>query len=238
MMSLRSLVLYALGCSGLLLVSGACGTSSGADGLAAPAPPTGGVASRSWSFDADSVGSPPAGFLFARTGAGRDGRWVVRAAADAPSGSHLLAQIDADPTNGRYPLLIADTPVLADLSLSVRCRPLSGKVDQAVGLVFRWQGPDDYYVTRANALEDNVRLYHVRGGRRTQIASWDGEVMRGVWHTLAVQARADHLTVRWNGALVIDHHDRTHSAPGRVGLWTKADSVSEFDDLVVAPLTR
>jgi hypothetical protein len=124
------------------------------------------------------------------------------------------------------------------LALNVRCRVLQGEVDQAVGLVFRWKGPDDYYVTRANALEDNVRLYHVRGGRRTTLASWYGEVTPRAWHTLAVEARADHLKVYWDGDEVIDHHDWTHSAPGRVGLWIKADSVSEFDALAVEPLSR
>ncbi|MHC5210899.1 MAG: hypothetical protein ACYTG2_09300 [Planctomycetota bacterium] len=234
-MSLRSGVLSALGFCALLLGGPACGTPGDAQ---APLSVPREVGPRTWSFDADTVGSAPVGFRFALTGEGREGRWVVRAVANAPSGSHVLAQIDDDATNARYPLAVADEPILKDLRLSVRCRPLSGEVDQAVGLVFRWKGPDDYYVTRANALEDNVRLYHVRNGRRTKIASWDGEVEADRWHTLAVDALADHLVVSWNGVVVIDHHDWTHSGPGRVGLWTKADSVSEFDDLEVAPLER
>jgi hypothetical protein len=242
----RCSVLSVLGILALALGTPGCGRS-GADARpaalasAAPAAPAVGAAPsdpappaagpHAWSFELDGVGSPPAGFRFALTGEGREGRWVVRAVADAPSGSHVLAQIDDDPTDARYPTAVAEQPLLRDLRLSVRCRALDGEVDQAVGLVFRWQGPDDYYVTRANALEHNVRLYHVRGGRRTIIAGWDGEVVPGVWHTLAVEARADNLRVLWDGAIVIDQHDETHAAPGRVGLWTKADSVSEFDDL-------
>ena len=127
---------------------------------------------------------------------------------------------------------------MADFRLSVRCEPVSGEVDQACGLVFRYQDESDYYVTRANALEGNVRLYKVINGDRQQFAGWQDAVTRGVWHKLRVEAQGDHFTVFWDGRPIIDTHDRTFSETGRLGLWTKADSISYFDDLEVESLER
>jgi len=132
--------------------------------------------------------------------------------------------------------MAADAPLLADLRLEVRCRTVSGKVDQACGLVFRYRGPDDYYVARANALEDDVNLYRVVRGRRQEIQGWSGEVEPGTWHALAVEARGDQLRVSWEGRVVIEARDATIREAGRVGVWTKADSVTHFKDLGVWPL--
>jgi hypothetical protein len=200
---------------------------------AATTPP--GDASRTWTFDGDRDGAPPAGFSFAQTG-GPAGRWVVRAEADAPSRPGVLAQIDTDDTDDRYAIAAAESPPLRDMSLSVRCKPVSGGVDQACGLVFRYQDEKNYYITRANPLEGNVRLYYVKNGGRSRIASWDGAVTAGVWHELAVEVRGDHIQVSWDGKQVLDHHDATFGEAGRGGLWIKADSVTYFDDLLVAPL--
>lgn len=191
--------------------------------------------SRPWTFEEDAPGTAPSGFTFARTDGGRMGRWLVRAVPDAPSGKNALAQVDDDPTSGRYPIAVAEDPVLRDLRLSVKCKPLAGRVDQACGLVFRYRDENNYYVTRANALEGNVRLYHVKEGRREQFATWSGDVLHDRWGELRVEAHGDHLVVFWNGTRVIDANDSTFPDAGRVGLWTKADSVTEFDDLTVAP---
>ena len=191
---------------------------------------------RRWSFDADKPDGPPTGFVFGRTGGGGPGRWVVRAEPGAPSGANVLAQTDADRTDYRFPMAVASEPSLKDLRLSVRCKPVSGKVDRACGLVFRYQDENNYYLTRANALEDNVRLYYVKDGRRRQFASWTGKVESGVWHELKVEARGDHFEVFWNGKRVIDAHDATFTSAGRVGVWTKADSITYFDDLSAEPL--
>ena len=195
--------------------------------------PTG---ARSWNFDSDKAGAPPAGFSFGRTGEGRDGKWVVRTEAGAPSGSNVLAQTDADTTDHGFPVAIAEEPTLRDLELSVRCKPASGIVDQACGLVFRVKDSNNYYVTRANALEGNVRLYFVKDGHRQQIATHSGKVTSGAWHDYRVVARGDHFEVFWDGAKVIDQHDPTFVEAGKVGLWTKADSVTYFDDLSAKPL--
>jgi hypothetical protein len=184
-----------------------------------------------WSFDADAVEKPPRGFSFARTGGGRRGRWIVRVEKEAPSSPNVLAQIDEDPKSYRFPIAVAERPKLRDLALSVRCRAISGNVDQACGLVFRFRNARHYYVARANALENNVRLYRVVRGRRWQIAGWDGRVPGGRWNALRVQAERERITVWWNGERVIEARDRTFRRAGRVGLWTKADSVTCFDDL-------
>ena len=187
-------------------------------------------------FEQDPVESPPAGFSFARTGEGRPGRWMVVSDKGAPSGVKVLAQMDADPSDYRFPVAVANVPVAKNLRLSVRCKSVSGQVDRAAGLVFRYEDENNYYVTRANALEGNVRLYRVVHGRRQQFAGWDGSVKAGVWHTYQVEARGDHFEIFWDGQRVISANDKTFPKAGRVGVWTKADSVTYFDDLNVEPL--
>jgi hypothetical protein len=191
------------------------------------------VTSRTWAFDGDPAGALPTGFSFGRTGGGTEGRWVVQAEAGAPSGSHVLAQLDANDTDYRFPIAVASAPLMRDGSVSVRCKPVSGRVDQACGLVFRYRDADNYYVTRANALENNVRLYHVVKGDRRQFAGYNGRVSTGHWHSLRVAVKGDHFEVYWEDTKVIDAHDSTFSDAGKVGVWTKADSVTNFDDLRV-----
>jgi len=186
-----------------------------------------------WNFDKEVAGKAPPGFTFSRTGNGKLGRWVVQDEKGAPSGSHVLAQLDSDDTDYRFPIAVANEPSLRNLRLSVRCKPVSGKVDQACGLVFRYRDENNYYVTRANALEDNVRLYYMPNGRRYQFASWSGRVSSGYWHELRADANGDRFEVYWDGKKVIDASDKTFPDGGRIGLWTKADSVTYFDDLVV-----
>lgn len=191
---------------------------------------------KTWDFQADEVDGAPAGFSFGRTGRGPQGKWVVKVDPSAPAGDHVLAQVDADGTDYRFPVAVADAPVLKDARVEVRCRQVSGRVDQACGLVVRYRDADNYYVARANALEDNVRLYRVVGGRRQQLASWSGKVASGVWHTLALEANGDRLRVFWEGKPILDDTDRTFSGAGKAGVWTKADSVTHFDGLSVTPL--
>ncbi len=192
--------------------------------------------SKTWDFQGDKVDEAPAGFSFGKTGQGRPGKWVVRVDPTAPAGDHVLAQVDTDDTDYRFPVAVADAPVLKDLRLDVRCKQVSGKTDEACGLVFRYQDENNYYVTRANALEDNVRLYHVVNGRRRQFAGWDGKVAAQTWHSLAIEARGDRFQVFFDGKPVIDTKDDTFKDAGKLGVWTKADSVTYFDALSVKPL--
>jgi hypothetical protein len=202
--------------------------------VAAPGAATG--AARTWTFDADRPNASPAGFSLARTGSGRPGSWIVRADPEAPSMPNVLAQLDTDGTDDRFAVAVVDEPSLRDVKLSVRCKPVSGSVDQACGLVFRYRDHDNYYLTRANALENNVRLYYVKDGHRRQFEGWNGTVTGKAWHDLRVEARGDRFEVYWDGKKVIEGKDRTFSDAGKVGVWTKADSVTYFDDLSAAPL--
>lgn len=185
-----------------------------------------------WDFEGIAVDQPPVGFTFGRTGSGRLGRWLVKAEKDAPSGVNVLAQTDIDATSYRFPVAVVDSISLRKFRLSVRCKPVSGKVDQACGLVFRFRDENNYYVVRANALENNVRLYWVKDGKRQQFAGWDGPVIAGVWHGLSIEARDDRFEIFWDGKKVIDARDQTFTEGGKIGVWTKADSLTYFDDLV------
>jgi hypothetical protein len=156
------------------------------------------------------------------------------ASKGAPSGRNVLAQIDADSTDNRFPVAFTG-PELKDFRVSVRCKPVSGRVDQACGVTFRLKDADNYYLARANALENNVRLYHVVKGKRVQFAGWNGPVASGVWHELAVEAQGDHFQVFFDGQPVLDSHDKTFPDAGKLGLWTKADSVTYFDDFTLTP---
>jgi hypothetical protein len=156
---------------------------------------------------------------------------VVRAVSDAPSGSNVLAQEDSDRTDYRFPVAVADAPTFGDVSVSVRCKPVGGRVDRACGIVWRYQDANNYYLTRANALEDNVCWYYVQNGRRIEVKRVHVRVASGVWHSLRADMRGDHVEVYFNGTKLIDVHDSRFSAPGKVGVWTKADSHTLFDDL-------
>ncbi|MDQ6893960.1 MAG: hypothetical protein M3167_14910 [Acidobacteriota bacterium] len=185
-------------------------------------------------FDGDAVGSPPAGFEFARRGPGAESRWVVRADASKPA-NHVLVQESADPTEYRFPLAVVKEGNCGDVTLSVRARPVSGRVDQGFGLGWRYRNADNYYITRCNADEDNCTIYHVVDGSRRPFQNHEVKVATNAWHTVKLEAAGDHFVVLFDGQKVLDARDRTFQNAGRVGLWTKADSVIQFDDLTIEP---
>jgi len=166
---------------------------------------------------------------FARTGQGREGLW--RAEADG-----AIAQVSDDPTDNRFPLAIWQPVVAASVAVSVRFRPVSGKVDQAGGIAVRLIDHDNYYLVRANALEDNVNFYRVMGGVRRQIKGVDVTVKSGVWHALGLTAEGDTFTVAYDGKTLFRATDRALTKAGRVALWTKADSVTWFDSVDIRAL--
>jgi hypothetical protein len=184
-------------------------------------------------FDATTVGELPAGFSTAVTGGGGPAVWRVVEDASAPSGGKVLAQTSTDKTSSRFPLCIYEGLTAADVEVSVRFKPVSGTVDQAAGLVARYRDQDNYYIVRANALEQNVRLYKVARGKRQQFAGVDVKVPAKAWQTLAWEVKGTHFRVFLNDSLLFEADDRTFSGAGKVGLWTKADSVTSFDDLTV-----
>ncbi len=192
--------------------------------------------SRVWNFDHDASGSGPSGFTSTLTGHGAIGHWEVRSDPTAPSPPNVLAQTSQDKTDYRFPLAIVEGTSYKALSLSVKFKAISGSVDQGAGLVFRLKDKDNYYVVRANALEDNLRLYRVVNGRRGQFGGSNFKVTPQVWHEIKVEARGDEFKCYYDGQLRITAKDTTFKEAGRIGLWTKADSVIYFDDLAVTDL--
>jgi hypothetical protein len=114
--------------------------------------------------------------------------------------------------------------------VEVKFKPVDGKEDQAGGVVWRAKDADNYYIARANALEDNVTIYHTVTGKRVSFKSANTKVASGVWHTLRVDFKGNNFTVTFDGRKMIEASDETFSAAGKVGVWTKADSVTLFDD--------
>ena len=190
-----------------------------------------------WKFDEDRPGKPPVGFTFARTkNLGKPGKWVVEAQKDAPSAPNVLGQLDTDDTSARFPMAVTAAVFHSDVNVSVKCKAVSGDTDQACGIVFRYVDENNYYITRSNVIEENIRLYHVKNGKRTQLATWDGKVPAKVWNELSVEAKGDNLRVYFNRQKVLEAKDRTFRAGGRAGLWTKADSLVYFDDFNVTSM--
>ena len=176
-------------------------------------------------FDAETVGAPPRGWTAGVTGRGTH-RWTVEADESAPSKSRVLKQSG----RGDFPWCVKDTPAFADGRIEVKFKSISGKEDQAGGLVWRWKDGDNYYVARANALENNVSLYYTQGGRRITIKYVDAPVAANQWHTLGVEFSGSRMRVALDGRTYIDLDDAHIAGPGRVGVWTKADSTTVFDD--------
>src|SRR6266536_1292407 len=184
-----------------------------------------------YNFDGDAPGQLPAKFHSTKTGGGTQQKWAVTADPTAPSKPNVVSQTSNDQTDYRFPLLIADEGSFLDLDVSVRFKAVSGSIDQAGGLVFRLKDPNNYYVVRANALENNYRLYHVVNGRRSQFAGANLKVTSGEWHELRAEVVRDKITCYYDGNKKIEATDDTFKDAGKVGLWTKADSVTYFDDL-------
>lgn len=187
----------------------------------------------SYNFDSDSSGQLPAGLHSARTGAGKDSRWSIVDDPTAPSKPNVVAQTSIDQIDYRFPLLIADGASFRDLDLAVKFKAVSGSIDRAGGLAFRLKDADNYYVVRANALENNVNLYRVVNGRRSEFAGAKLKVTSGEWHELRVEVVRNKITCYYDGYKKIEATDETFKDAGKVGLWTKADSVTYFDDLRV-----
>jgi hypothetical protein len=181
-------------------------------------------------FDRDPAGVAPAGWLCGSTGGGAP-RWVVEADASAPSGPNVLKQSGSGP----FPWCVKQGTALADGVVEVKFKPLSGREDQAGGLVWRWKDGDNYYVARANALENNVSLYYTERGSRRTIKYVDAPVPGNAWHTLRAEFKGTRIRVLLDGKAYIEVDDSHIAGPGAVGVWTKADSVTAFDDFTYQP---
>ena len=176
-------------------------------------------------FDAYSPGALPPEWSCGVTGRG-GARWLVEPDAGAPSKPNVLKQSGV----GDFPYCALKGVSQADGYVEVKFKPLSGRDDQAGGVVWRWKDGNNYYVARANALENNVSLYYTANGRRNTIKYVDAPVPRNTWHTLRVEFNGASIKVALDGKTYIEVQDKHIAGAGAVGLWTKADSVTAFDD--------
>ena len=163
-------------------------------------------------------GLAPEDFAFSRTGSGDVGEWRV---VDDPTASNrrAIAQTSTDPTDYRFPLAVYQPIAAKNVDVKLRFKPVAGRVDQAGGLVIRLTTPDDYYVVRANALEDNVRLYRVVKGMREQIKGANTKVAANEWHALEFRAEGDRFTITFDGKQLFTARDDAFGGAGSVGLW-------------------
>lgn len=178
------------------------------------------------------IGGPPADFRPDRTGKGAAGEWTIVSDATA-EGGRALAQMSPDQTDYRFPLAIYQPVIASDVDVSVRFKAVAGRVDRAGGIAVRILDADNYYVARANALEDNVNFYRVVRGVRQQIRGTRAKVTSEMWHTIGLRANGDKFTVMFDGRILFTVSDAAFAGPGKVGLWTKADSITRFDSLKI-----
>ena len=176
-------------------------------------------------FDDAKPGEAPAGWTATKTGRGEP-KWTVEKDDSAPSKPNVLKQSG----EATFPVALKDDTSLKDGFVEVKFKPVSGKEDQAGGVIWRAKDANNYYIARANALEDNVTIYHTIKGKRVSFRNTNTKVASGVWHTLRVDFAGNRFTVTFDGKKVIEATDDSFADAGKVGVWTKADSVTLFDD--------
>ncbi len=187
-------------------------------------------------FDTAPLGKMPPGWTASMTNSGGAPQWQVVRDQSAPTQPYVLAQTSSDPTGNRCPLAILDNVSLKNGDVSVRMKPVSGREDRAGGVVWRYRDPNNYYLVRANALTKNVAVYKVERGLRTQISGEVGhDIPSNAWSILKVSVRGDKFQIYVNHHRILQSSDHTFSGAGKVGLWTKSDSVTYFDDFRVYP---
>jgi hypothetical protein len=176
-------------------------------------------------FDDAEPGKEPRGWTLTKTGNG-DPKWTVEKDDTAPSKPNVLKQSG----EATYPVALKDDTNLKQGFVEVKFKAVSGKEDQAGGVIWRAKDADNYYVARANALEDNVTIYHTVKGKRSEKMRAKVKVAPNQWHILRVEFSGNQFRVLLNGKMTLQWEDGTFPDAGKVGLWTKADSVTLFDD--------
>jgi hypothetical protein len=180
----------------------------------------------SWNFYADKAGAIAKGFT------NEGGRWEVVADETAPSKPHVLAQLAKSP-GAAFNLTLASDTNYKDVDITVKMKAIAGSGDQGGGIVWRAKDAKNYYVVRYNPLEDNYRLYHVVNGQRSELKSADIPHALG-WQTMRVTMTGDHIECYYDGKKYLDAKDSTFKEAGKIGLWTKSDAQTHFDDLTVS----
>jgi hypothetical protein len=187
-----------------------------------------------WSFEDATLDKLPAGWTSAKTGQGAGSVWKVVDDPSSPRGPKVLAQTSTEGPNPLFNLCVADEPPYLDVDLSVSFKAVKGETDQGGGPVWRYKDANNYYIARMNPLEDNFRVYKVVDGKRSQLGSAEVEAPAGKWHTIRVVHKGNQIQCYLNGKLHLDARDDTFKDSGKIGLWTKADAVTSFDDLSVS----
>jgi len=182
------------------------------------------AAAETVNFDDMKAGLPPPGWTATQTGGGTP-KWSVEKDASAPSKPNVLKQSG----QATFPVCFKNDTKIQDGFVEVKFKPIAGKEDQAGGVIWRLQDTNNYYIARANALENNVTIYHTIRGKRTEKKRTNMKVASSAWHTLRVDFSENHFTVTFDGKKAIEWDDTFKNA-GKVGVWTKADSVTLFDD--------
>lgn len=180
-------------------------------------------------FDADEVGKMPVGWTNYYTGKGKLGKWEIR----DDGGNKVLAQVSQENFGYHFDVIVLDSSDYQDLEIMVKFNGVKGEEDQGGGPVWRYQDADNYYIARANPLENNFRVYKLIDGNRKQLASADINIPTGEWHTIKITMIANHIECFYEGKKYLDVTDDTFKDSGGVGLWTKADAVTYFDDLKI-----
>src|SRR5207244_4032255 len=180
-------------------------------------------------FDDVKTGGPPPGWAATQTGSG-SAKWSVEKDDSAPSKPNVLKQSG----QATFPVCFKNDTNIKDGFVEVKFKPISGKEDQAGGVIWRLQDGNNYYIARANALENNVTIYHTIKAKRTEQKRTKMQVASSTWHTLRVDFNGNHFTVTFDGKHLFDVEDTTFTEAGKVGVWTKADSVTLFDDFTYA----
>jgi predicted peroxiredoxin len=176
-------------------------------------------------FDNLKTGAAPPGWTATQTGGGTP-KWSVEKDDSAPSRPNVLRQSG----EATFPVCIKTETNLKDGFAEVKFKPVAGKEDQAGGVIWRVRDANNYYIARANALEDNVTIYHTIDGSRVAFKNVNTKVTSGAWHTLRVDFEGNKFTVSFDGKKVIEANDESFKDAGKVGVWTKADSVTLFDN--------
>ena len=189
-------------------------------------------------FEHFETGPVPKDFTPFLEGLGKESAWQIKSEPSALSGTKVLAQTSYDQIDNRFPILVYNDVTAKNVRVAVQFKTLSGKIDQAAGIIFRFQDPDHFYVVRANALEDTMQLYRVVEGMHHVVTSKNIHVESGKWHSLDVMIDDVHVTVFFDGQQLFDVRDETFPTAGKIGLLTKSDGVTLFDDLQVTVLDR
>ena len=190
-----------------------------------------------WTFDNDKPDTVPPGWDLGETGAaGTPAKWGVVKQDDAPSGTNAFGVLETKNGKPTFNVALAPFQAARDVDLSVMVKPVTGELDQGGGFVLRAKGTTDYYIVRWNPLEKNVKFYKVVAGHRDMIAKADTDVDPSKWHRLRVLADGNRFEIFFDDETVLELNDTTHPNGGRIGLWTKADAATLFDDFLATAL--